>query len=45
MNIELGDNMVLILSLFINAILVPFITKYHYSCKNLKAQLDATKNS
>ena len=39
MNLEIGDNLVLVLSLVINAVLVPLVAKYHNNCTKLKAKL------
>jgi len=40
MNIEIGDNLVLIISLVVNAVLVPLVAKYHSNCSKLKARLN-----
>ena len=37
--IEIGDNLVLVISLIVNVVLAPLATKYHYNCKKLKRQL------
>jgi len=40
MNIEIGDNMVLIISLLINVILAPLVARYRINCKKLKDRLN-----
>lgn len=40
MNIEIGDNLVLIISLIINVVLAPLVARYRINCKKLKDQLN-----
>jgi len=40
MNIEIGDNLLLILSLIINAVIVPLLVRYRINCKKLKDRLN-----
>lgn len=44
MNIEIGDNMVLIISLLINVILAPIVARYRINCKKLKDRLNENQS-
>jgi len=40
LNIEIGDNVVLIISLIVNVVLAPLVARYRINCKKLKDRLN-----